>query len=70
MIGWPGEYSDNGPFWSNKPIEQDFQRVMDLVSGCTEDAFREISSSVTNELIHCDPHNTIIKSTISQIMAD
>ena len=33
-----------------RPIEQDFQRVMDLVSGCTEVRLK-ISSSVTNELI-------------------
>lgn len=70
LFGWPGDYPESGPFWSNIPEEEEFLRVMKFVAYSSDSYFKKISESTVCELIHYDPGNSIIKEIINKILVE
>ncbi len=66
-FGWPSEYADEGPFWTNRPDPAAFHRILDHLFAIDEAQWRtELVAQRYDDLMTYDPGNAILKSTLQQ----
>lgn len=57
-FGWPARLPNSGPFWTNDLDERQFERVMDYLSGISDEEWQRVRHVTANELMAFDPGNT------------
>ncbi len=65
--GWPGNFPDDGPFWTNRPDPDTFVRILDYLFEI-DDAQWQKDLEMTNfsSLMIYNPGNTILKSVLEK----
>lgn len=68
-FGWPAEYADDGPFWSNVPDPAIFERIMDFLFAASDAEWRETLRQHNFErIMEYDPGNTRFKQLLTDIL--
>ena len=68
-FGWPAEYADDGPFWSNVPDPAIFERIMDFLFAASDAEWRETLRQHNFErIMEYDPGNTRFKHLLTDIL--
>jgi surface carbohydrate biosynthesis protein len=61
-FGWPGIYSDDGPYWTNRPDLTAFERILDyLFSASNEQWLDDLKRERFDDLLQYDPGNSILR---------
>lgn len=67
--GWPGDFPDEGLFWTNRPDPNSFDRILDYLFEVDDAQWREdVRASNFSSIMAYDPGNTILKSTLENIL--
>ena len=63
--GWPGDFADEGPFWTNRVDAQSFERILDYL-GEIDDAQwqKDVETSGFSGLMMYDPGNSILRALL------
>ena len=65
--GWPGNFPEEGPFWTNKPDPKIFTRILDYLFNVSDDQWKkDVESTNFSSLMEYDPGNTIFQSIIEK----
>ena len=65
--GWPADYPDEGPFWTNKPGPDIFTRILDYLFEVSDEQWKkDVESTNFLSLIEYDPGNTIFRSILEK----
>ena len=65
--GWPGDFPDEGPFWTNKPDPDIFIRILDYLFEVSYNQWKkDVESTNFSSLMEYDPGNTIFKSILEK----
>jgi surface carbohydrate biosynthesis protein len=65
--GWPGEYADDGPFWTNNPNIESFERIMDHLFEISDEQWHaDLAKHSFDKLMAYDPGNATLKSTLTK----
>ena len=68
-FGWPGDLPDEGPYWTNKPDPNSFERILDYLFEVDDEQWREdVKASNFSSILAYDPGNTILKSTLEKVL--
>lgn len=67
-FGWPAVMSDNGPFWTNKPNEKDFRRIMDYLETVSDEEWEKTRKFYANDLMEFDAGNTRFIALLDQLL--
>ena len=67
-FGWPGQYEDTGPFWTNRADQSDFKKIMNYLRDISDNDWSGICSYTMKNIISHDPGNKIIKEHLRQIL--
>jgi surface carbohydrate biosynthesis protein len=68
QFGWPGNFQNNGPFWTNEQDEQQFQRVMDYLNTVSDEEWEQAREPYASELMEFDPGNTRFAALLQQLL--
>jgi surface carbohydrate biosynthesis protein len=67
--GWPGDFLDEGPFWTNNPDPDKLVRILDYLFEVNDIQWREdVRASNFSSLMVYDPGNTTLKSTLEEVL--
>ena len=65
--GWPADYPDEGPFWTNKPDSDIFIRILDYLFEVSDEQWKkDVTSTNFSSLMEYDSGNTIFKSILEK----
>ncbi|MCL0045712.1 hypothetical protein M1N16_05715 [Nitrospinaceae bacterium] len=65
--GWPVDFPDEGPFWTNKPDPDIFIRILDYLFKVSDEQWKkDVDSTNFSSLMEYDPGNTIFKSILEK----
>lgn len=67
-FGWPGDYPDIGPFWTNQKNEKDFETIMNFLNSSSIEEWEKIYEEFSSDLMAYDPGNTKFISTLDYIL--
>ena len=63
--GWPGDFADEGAFWTNHPDAEAFQRILDYLQEVDDAAWqKDVEESGFHDLMMYDPENSILRSIL------
>jgi surface carbohydrate biosynthesis protein len=66
-FGWPAQYPNEGPFWTNKPDPAAFERILDHLFTIDDAQWRaELATCRYDDIMIYDPGNTILKKILHQ----
>lgn len=69
--GWPGSYSDEGPFWINRPDTAGFERILDHLFAINEKQWEvELAEQGFANIMAYDPGNSILKTILDKELGD
>ena len=64
--GWPGHYSDEGPFWTNNPTTLSFRRILDHLFTISDEQWRaELEKHGFQEVMQFDPNNSKLRAILA-----
>ncbi|MES2770817.1 MAG: LA_1612 family putative O-antigen biosynthesis protein [Pseudomonadota bacterium] len=67
--GWPAPLAAEGAFWTNSPSPERFRAVLDYLFSTSEAQWRaELKRVSFEQLMVFDPDNTILKTTLTQVL--
>jgi surface carbohydrate biosynthesis protein len=70
-FGWPGNYPDEGSFWTNRPDAAVFGRILDQLFDMDEDQWQaELRVHNFADIITYDPGNSFLKSVLQKELGD
>jgi surface carbohydrate biosynthesis protein len=65
--GWPGDFPDEGPFWTNKPDPDIFVRILDYLFEVSDEQWKkDVESTNFSSIMNYDPGNIIFQSIIEK----
>ena len=65
--GWPTDYSDEGPFWTNQHDPDIFIRILDYLFEVSDEQWeKDVEATNFSSLIEYDRGNTIFKSVLEK----
>jgi surface carbohydrate biosynthesis protein len=68
-FGWPAEYADDGPFWTNVPDPAIFERIMDFLFAASDAEWKETLLQHNFErIMEYDSGNTRFKNLLADIL--
>jgi len=67
-FGWPGDFPDNGPFWTNVADERQLRRVMDYLNTVSDEEWEKTRQLYANELMKFDAANTHFTALLDQLL--
>tara|TARA_Y100001960_G_scaffold188289_1_gene197437 strand:- start:115 stop:1332 length:1218 start_codon:yes stop_codon:yes gene_type:complete len=68
-FGWPGDFPDEGLFWTNNPNPESFVRILDYLHDVDYEQWRkDVQASNFSSILVYDPGNSIFKKTLDQIL--
>jgi surface carbohydrate biosynthesis protein len=63
--GWPEEYPDEGPYWSNRPDPVVFEQILDHLFDLTDEQWQaELSACGFNQVMAYDPGNSVLQGVL------
>lgn len=66
-FGWPGNFSDEGSFWVNRPDPAAFERILDHLFAISDEQWRsELEQQRFSEVLVYDPDNSTLKSILQK----
>lgn len=66
-FGWPGDFSEEGLFWTNNPDPDSFTRILDYLFEVDEVQWRkDVEAASFSSLMVYDENNTILKSVLDE----
>ena len=68
-FGWPAELPDNGPFWTNKQDDKEFQRIMDYLCKVSDYEFERTWQEYALEIMDYDPGNTRLVALLDRLLS-
>jgi surface carbohydrate biosynthesis protein len=66
-FGWPGNFDDEGPFWTNQLDTVHYKSILDNLTEMKESDWLRISSKARAELMHYDFGNSRITKILREI---
>jgi len=67
--GWPGNFSDSGPFWTNYSDSHSFETILDYLFEADEAKWQEdLSSTFFSSVMKYDNGNSALQSTLHKII--
>jgi len=64
--GWPGNYPDEGPFWTNNPTTLSFRRILDHLFTVSDEQWRaELKKHGFQEVMQFDPNNSKLRTILA-----
>lgn len=65
-FGWPGDFADEGPFWTNRPDPDTYTRILDHLFTVTDAQWRsDIEMTGFQSLMIHDPGNSVLKAVLA-----
>jgi surface carbohydrate biosynthesis protein len=65
--GWPADFPDEGPFWTNKPDPDSFVRILDYLFAVTDGQWqKDLKSTNYSSIMNFDPGNKILQSILEK----
>ena len=65
--GWPVDFADEGPFWTNNPAPDSFFRILDYLFEVEDEQWqRDLESTNFSSLMSFNPGNTILKEILEK----
>jgi len=65
--GWPEAYPDEGPFWSNLPDSEAFERILDHLFDIDDEQWRsELSECGFDSVMAYDPGNNMLQAVFQE----
>ena len=65
--GWPADYPDEGPFWTNKPDPDIFIRILDYLFEVSDEQWKnDVEATNFSSIMEYDPRNTIFQSILEK----
>lgn len=65
--GWPGDFPDDGPFWTNRPDPDTFVRILDHLFEIDDAQWqKDLEATNFSSLMIYNPGNTILKSILEK----
>ena len=68
-FGWPGKFSDSGPFWINNVEPENIFSLLNNLKNMPLNVYHDLVIQYSSELMVYDFNNTLLKSTIDKILA-
>jgi surface carbohydrate biosynthesis protein len=66
-FGWPADFADEGPFWTNKPDPDVFVRILDYLFEVDHEQWqRDLKSADFSSIMNYDSENTILQSILEK----
>ncbi len=66
-FGWPADYPDEGPFWTNKPDSDIFIRILDYLFEVSDEQWKkDVEATNFSSIMEYDPRNTIFQSILEK----
>ena len=66
-FGWPFEFADDGPFWTNHPSVEIFERIIDHLFEIDDEHWHaELVGHSFDKVMKYDRNNTILKSILTK----
>ena len=63
--GWPADYPDEGPFWTNKPDSDIFIRILDYLFEVSDEQWKkDVETTNFSSIMEYDSGNTIFQSIL------
>lgn len=69
-FGWPGEFPDNGPFWTNHASEAEFNRIMDYLNTVSEKEWSAVHAKYADDLMAYNPGNSRFKALLKELLQE
>lgn len=67
--GWPGDFPDEGPFWTNNPDPDSYVRILDYLFEVDDVQWRkDVESTNFSLIMRYNPGNTILRSTLEKVL--
>jgi surface carbohydrate biosynthesis protein len=67
--GWPGDFPDEGLFWTNNPDPDSFVRILDYLFAVDDEQWRkDVRGSNFSSIMEYDTGNLILKGTLERIL--
>lgn len=66
-FGWPENLPNVGPFWTNLPDENEFEKIMDYLLRVRQDDWEKVAKHYTKNLIDYDYGNTRFLDLMKQL---
>jgi surface carbohydrate biosynthesis protein len=66
-FGWPEEFADNGPFWTNHADESEFRRILGYLSSVSDADWENTRKEYVSNLMEYDPGNTRFVSLLQKL---
>jgi surface carbohydrate biosynthesis protein len=65
--GWPADYPDEGPFWTNKPDSDIFIRILDYLFEVSDEQWeKDVEATNFPSIMEYDPRNKIFQSILEK----
>jgi surface carbohydrate biosynthesis protein len=68
-FGWPLEFGEKGPFWTDDPSEAEIERILDYLLSVSDEQWERDSGWIRDQLIVHDYGNTILKRYVEGVLA-
>ena len=69
--GWPGDFPDEGPFWTNNPNPDSFVRILDYLFKVDDMKWnKDLEDTNFSSLMVYDPGNSVLKKIIEKELGD
>ena len=63
--GWPGDFADEGPFWTNRPDAKEFERILDYLVEIDDVTWqKDVQAGGFPGLMMYNPENSILRSIL------
>ncbi|AXR65013.1 LA_1612 family putative O-antigen biosynthesis protein [Leptospira mayottensis] len=66
-FAWPADYPEDGPFWTNKIDEVEFERVMDYITQVNDEDWETVRLQYVKDLMEYDPGNSQFVSLMKEL---
>jgi surface carbohydrate biosynthesis protein len=68
-FGWPGDFSEEGLFWTNNPDPDSFVRILDYLFEVDDIQWRkDVRASNYSSIMEYDPGNSVLKETLERVL--
>jgi len=65
--GWPGDFPDEGPFWTNKPDTDIFIRILDYLFDVSDEQWKkDVEATNFSSIMEYAPKNTVFQSILEK----
>lgn len=67
-FGWPGEFPNNGAFWTNEINENEFERILNYLHEIDPESWLDVVNNTLSDIISYDEDNSILKNYVNNLL--